>query len=261
MKRSTVLYDHIGTGYAGYRREDPEIRSALHGALGGARSVVNVGAGAGSYEPGGASTVAVEPSRTMIDQRGDAAGPAVRAMAHALPFASNHFEAAMSVLSIHHWGQRQEAGVREMSRVASQRVALITIDPEVGGRMWLLAEYLHEVAELDRTIFPMPDQIARWIGNDARVETLPVPRDTPDWMLLSFWAHPERVLDEGARAATSAFARCSRSVVDRVVSDVRRDLESGAWDRRHGHLRSLDAYDAGLRLVVGTPGGADFGLD
>jgi len=129
---------------------------------------------------------------------------------------------------------------------------ILTYDPLVSGEMWLMADYLPEVAELDRRIFPAPDAVAERLGGRTRIDVIPIPRDTPDWMLGSFWAHPERVLDEKARNATSGFARLDASIVERVVRDVRRDLESGAWDERHGHLRTLDAFDAGLRLVVGT---------
>jgi hypothetical protein len=132
-------------------------------------------------------------------------------------------------------------------------VLVLTYDPRVSGAMWLVADYLPEVAALDRRIFPFPEELAAWLGGHVVVETVPIPRDTPDWMLGSFWAHPERVLDPAARAATSGFARMSAAVVDRVVADVARDLASGRWDARHGALRSRDAYDAGLRLVVATP--------
>jgi hypothetical protein len=119
--------------------------------------------------------------------------------------------------------------------------------------MWLMADYLPEVAALDLQIFPSPEQLVEWLGGEVRIEKIPIPRDTPDWMLGSFWAHPERVLDAKARAATSGFARMSPSVVDRVVAEVSRDLASGLWDDRYGRLRSLDELDVGLRLVVATP--------
>ena len=127
---------------------------------------------------------------------------------------------------------------------------ILTYDATVSGGMWLMADYLPEVAALDRRIFPPPAQLAEWLGGDARIDNVPIPRDTSDWMLGSFWAHPERVLDANARAATSGFARMPAAVVDRVVAEVSRDLQSGLWDDRHGHLRSLDALDVGLRLVV-----------
>lgn len=118
--------------------------------------------------------------------------------------------------------------------------------------MWLMADYLPELAALDQRIFPPPDQLAEWLGGDVRIETKSMPRDTPDWMLGSFWAHPERVLDANARAATSGFARMAPDVAQRVVNAVSRDLASGLWDDRYKHLRSLDALDVGLRLIVAT---------
>jgi hypothetical protein len=159
-------------------------------------------------------------------------------------------DAAMAVLTIHHWDDDQERGVREMRRVARYTVVILTYDPMVSGEMWLVADYLPELAELDRRILPSPELLADWLGGRTRIEVVPVPRDTPDWMLGSFWAHPERILDEQARNATSGFARMDPAVVERVVAAVRRDLENGSWDERHGHLRGLDAFDVGLRLVV-----------
>ena len=247
-------YDRIGTGYALTRREDPHISSAIRSALGDARSVVNVGAGAGSYEPDDRYVIAVEPSDVMAAQRPSTIPPALRASAADLPLRDNGADAAMAVLTIHHWDDELERGILELRRVARETVVILTYDPLVSGEMWLMSDYLPEVAELDRRIFPAPELLARWLGGRTRIDVVPIRRDTPDWMLGSFWAHPERVLDERARNATSGFARMDPSVVRRVVGDVRRDLESGAWDERYGHLRKLDAFDAGLRLVVSTTG-------
>jgi SAM-dependent methyltransferase len=219
-------------------------------ALGDARSVVNVGAGAGSYEPRDRRVLAIEPSEVMAAQRPSNLGPVVRAVAHRLPLRDGSVDAAMSILSLHHWDEHREQGVRELRRVATGPVVLFTCDVEVGGSMWLMADYLREVAELDRKIFPSMEQLSEWLGGRTRVEVVPVPRDVSDWMLMSFWAHPERVLDPAARNGTSGFTRMPPAVVQRVVEAVRRDLEDGTWDARHGHLRKLDAYDAGLRLVV-----------
>lgn len=246
-------YDLIGEGYSVTRREDPFIASAIREALGDARTVVNVGAGAGSYEPDDRYVVAIEPSDVMAAQRPSTIPPALRASAAGLPLRDDSVDAAMAVLTIHHWDAGLERGIRELRRVAREAVVILTYDPVVSGEMWLMADYLPEVAELDRRIFPAPEQLAAWLGGRTRSEVVPIPRDTPDWMLGSFWAHPERVLDERARNATSGFARMGASVVERVVRDVRRDLESGAWDERHGHLRQLEVFDAGLRLVVSTP--------
>jgi SAM-dependent methyltransferase len=253
MARMNNRYDNIGRGYARTRREEAKFRELIIAALGNARSVLNVGAGTGSYEPRDRQVIAIEPSDVMAAQRQTDSAPVVRAVAHCLPLRNHSVDAAMSVLSLHHWDEHQEQGVRELRRVATGPVVLLTCDPEVSGRMWLMADYLPEVAELDRRIFPSLQTLAAWAGGCTRVEVIPIPRDCSDWMLMSFWAHPERVLDASARNATSGFARMPRHVVDRVVTAVERDLHAGTWDARYGHLRRLQVYDAGLRLVVNTP--------
>lgn len=248
-------YDRIGTGYAETRQEDARLAARIHAALGAAGTVVNVGAGTGSYEPRDRLVTAVEPSDVMAAQRPPDRAPAVRAWADALPLRDRSVGAAMAVLSVHHWDDAKELGVREMRRVARGPVVIATVDPEVSARMWLLDDYLPELAELERRVFPTMNQLRRWLGPATSIERIEIPRDTCDWTLMSFWAHPERVLDPGARAATSGFARMEASVVERVVRAVRGDLKSGAWDEKHGCLRRLDAYDAGFRLVV-HPGDA-----
>ncbi len=246
-------YERIGRGYAATRREDPRLAARIHAALGDARTVVNVGAGAGSYEPRDRHVIAIEPSEVMAAQRAPDRGPAIRATAGALPLHDSSVDAALAVLTVHHWDHEREAGVRELRRVARGPVVIVTFDAQVSGAMWLMADYLPEVAALDRKIFPPMAQIAEWLGGRTEVEALELGRDTPDWMLGAFWAHPERVLDPGARAATSGFARMPEAVVARVVGAVSEDLRSGEWDRRHGRLRELSSYDAGLRLVVNHP--------
>jgi SAM-dependent methyltransferase len=250
---STARYDRIGEGYSLTRRQDPQIAAAIHRALGDARTVVNVGAGAGSYEPDDRYVIAVEPSDVMAAQRPSTVTPAIRASAGDVPLRDLSVDAAMALVTIHHWDDELERGIRELRRVARDAVVILTYDPIVSGQMWLMADYLPEVAELDRRIFPPPESVANWLGGETHIEVIPIRRDTPDWMLGSFWAHPERVLDERARAATSGFARLDAAVVERVVREVRRDLEGGVWDERHGHLRELEAFDAGLRLVVSRP--------
>lgn len=256
-------YDNIGAGYGRSRREDPQVLARIQAALGSARTVVNVGAGAGSYEPPERHVIAIEPSDVMAEQRPRSKAPAIRASAGTLPLRDASVDAAMAVLTVHHWDDERERGVRELRRVASGPVVIVTCDPRVSGQMWLLRDYLPEVAELDLRSFPLPEQLADWLGGDAQIEVLPIARDTPDWSLMSFWAHPERVLDEGARNATSGFARMSETVVERVVAGVRQDLASGEWDRRYGSLRALSDFDAGLRIVIASssraprPGQAD----
>jgi len=245
-------YDVIGAEYAVTRREDPRLAALIHAALGDAQTVVNVGAGAGSYEPRDRHVVAVEPSEVMIAQRDPSLAPAIASGAYPLPFEDQSMDAAMAILTIHHWDEDQERGVRELRRVARGPVVILTIDAEISARMWLMADYLPEVAELDRRIFPTPEALARWLDGEVEVREVPIPRDTPDWSLGSFWAHPERVLDGQARNSTSGFARMPPEIVDRVVKEVERDLQDGTWDSRHGRLRELAEYDAGLRLLVAS---------
>ena len=231
---SRTRYDAIGAGYAATRREDPRIAALIDAALGDARTVVNVGAGTGSYEPRDREVIPIEPSAVMIAQRDPGLAPAIRAGAYPLPLGDRSVDAAMAILTVHHWDADQERGVRELRRVARGPVVILTYDPEVSARMWLIADYLPEVAELDRRIFPSAETLAGWLGGEVDAQVVPVARDTPDWMLGSFWAHPERVLDDGARAATSGFARMDPAVERRCVEAVGRDVASGASALRTG---------------------------
>lgn len=246
-------YERIGHGYAHTRREDPELAQQIHAALGAARTVVNVGAGAGSYEPRDRHVIAIEPSDVMAAQRPASLPPAIRASAGELPLRDQSVDAAMAILTIHHWDEEQLAGVREMRRVARGPVVILTYAPAISGQMWLMKDYLPEVAQLDNRIFPDPQELAGWLGGRTETLSIEIPKDTPDWTLGSFWAHPERVLDAAARRGTSGFARMPSEVVNRVVEAVARDLENGAWERRHGHLRRLASFDVGLRLLINRP--------
>jgi SAM-dependent methyltransferase len=246
-------YDDNGHGYARLRREDPRLRALLHAALGDARSVVNVGAGAGSYEPRDRHVIAIEPSEVMAAQRPRELAPALRASAAELPLRDGSVDAALAILTIHHWDAERERGLRELRRVARGPVVILTYDQRVACQMWLVADYLPELGELDGRIFPLPESLQPAIGREVRVQPVLIPRDFEDWMLGAMWAHPERVLDPAARASTSGFARMAPQVVERVVRELGRDLADGSWDRRHGQLRALPEYDAGLRLVVGLP--------
>lgn len=246
-------YDTIGHQYSTTRREDPRLRKRIDLALRDCRTIVNVGAGTGSYEPRDRHVIAIEPSDVMAGQRPADLAPALQGTAAPLPLRDDSVDAAMAVLTVHHWDDQQEAGVRELRRVARGPVVIVTYDPEVCARMWLYRDYLPEAAALDRATFPSIDQLADWLGGAVEVEPILNARDTPDWTLGSFWAHPERVLDDTARRSTSAFARLEPAVLDRVVAAVEGDLDSGAWDRRNGELRDLADYDVGMRLVVAQP--------
>lgn len=246
-------YDTIGHRYSSTRREDPALRDRIVAALGDSRTVVNVGAGTGSYEPHDRHVIAIEPSDVMAAQRPPALVPALRWTASPLPLRDGSVDAAMAVLTIHHWDKQLEAGVRELRRVARGPVVIVTYDADVCAEMWLYRNYLPEAAALDRATFPRIDTLVGWLGGSVRVEPVMNSRDTPDWTLGSFWAHPERVLDPAARQATSAFARMDAAVLERVVAEVGRDLENGAWDARYGELRRLSEFDVGMRLIVAHP--------
>lgn len=250
---SSPRYDAIGHGYASTRREDPELRDRIFSALGDSRTVVNVGAGTGSYEPSDRHVIAIEPSDVMAGQRPVGRVPALRGTAAPLPLRANSVDAAMAVLTIHHWDDQRESGVRELRRVARGPVVIVTYDADVCAEMWLYRDYLPEAAALDRATFPPIERLIGWLGGHVRVEPVMNSRDTPDWTFGSFWAHPERVLDTEARRSTSAFSRMDAVVLDRVVAEIARDIDNGAWDSRNGHLRTLSEYDVGMRLLIAHP--------
>ena len=238
-----MLYDRIGEGYTTTRRADPRIAARIEAALGDARTVVNVGAGAGSYEPRDREVTAVEPSETMIAQRPPDAAPVVRATAEALPFADASFDAAMAVLSNHHWSD-QPAGLRELRRVA-HRAVLFTFDSAYAGAGWI-TEYLPGFLRLKGLTL---DEIVDCLGG-ARVERVPVPADCADGFLSAYWRRPEAYLDPRVRAGISVFAQVERDEVERCVTRLRADLASGAWHARHAHLLTLDELDLGYRVLV-----------
>jgi len=243
-----ALYDEIGRGYAAVRVEDPRLARPVWDALGDARTVVNVGAGAGSYEPRDREVTAVEPSAVMIAQRPAAAAPAVLAAAERLPFPDDSFDAAMAIITIHHWDD-VDAGLREMRRVARRRAVIVTFDPVLECDLWIARDYLGE--HVIRALSSLPP-ISRVLETfpQARVRPLLIPNDCSDRMFATLWARPEEYLDPHVRAATSVWQRLPDDVVRRALGELRNDLASGEWDRRYGHLRTLPEYDAGLRLVT-----------
>ncbi len=220
---------------------------ALPFALADAESVVNVGAGAGSYEPAHREVVAVEPSREMIAQRGPSAAQAICASAERLPLPDDAVDAAMTVLSIHHWDDPAR-GVAEMRRVARRRIVVLTYDPGYVLRWWL-GDYAPQIATDDAERFPPLDALLDWLGGGS-VEGVDVPADCTDLFLGALWARPELVLADDIRASTSGFARMDAAQERSAIAKLRADLDSGAWDERHGHLRDTDELDVGLRLVV-----------
>jgi SAM-dependent methyltransferase len=247
MHINHAAYDRIGRAYTATRRPDPRIAAAISAALGEARTVVNVGAGAGAYEPAAASVVAVEPSWLMIRQRSRPASRAVQAVAEALPFRTLAVDAALAVLTVHHWTDWRQ-GIAEMKRVA-KRVVLFTFDTTAVWDFWLTKTYFPEIGELDRKRSPSVAELAGALG-DCTIDRIAVPYDCADGFLAAFWRRPEAYLDSNLRAAMSGFALLDENVVARGIARLKSDLESGVWDRNYGYLRSLDALDAGYRLLA-----------
>jgi SAM-dependent methyltransferase len=245
-----ALYEQIGAGYATTRRPDPRLAAQLWAALGpDARRIVNVGAGSGSYEPVDRDVVvAVDPSPTMLSQRAEGAAPAVRAVAESLPFADASFDAAMAVLTVHHWSD-VEAGIAEVRRVA-RRVVILTWDLAVSDRYWAIDEYFPASRRLDRAL-PSPEELARLLGEAARIEVVPVPADCTDGFYAAWWRRPEAYLDPAVRAGISGIARLDDDEVRPGVERLAADLADGTWHRRHADLLERDTFDGGYRLVIG----------
>lgn len=244
------LYDQIGLGYTDYRRPDPRIAAVILGALGDARSVVNVGAGAGSYEPADRLVAAVEPSMAMIRQRRAGGAPVVQASATELPFRDMAFDAALAILTVHHWPDRA-AGLAELARVARRRIVILTFDPAASD-FWLSNDYFPRIGEIDRRIMPSVEELRGVLG-EIEVRPLPVPHDCTDGFLGAYWRRPHAYLDEGVRGAISTFSIIGD--VEPGLARLRADLEDGTWDRRYGHLSRQTELDLGYRLVIAHPWG------
>jgi SAM-dependent methyltransferase len=244
-------YDAIGRTYTATRGTDPRIAARIWDALGDARTVVNVGAGTGSYEPPDRDLTAVEPSVVMIAQRPPGAAPAVQASAEALPFDDASFDAAMAVLTLHHWSDFR-GGCAELRRVARDRVVVFSWDPTYVGRMWLGPEYFPDYMRQDAEGFPSLAEQADAL--EAEVESVPIPWDCRDGFFSAFWRRPEAYLDPAVRAGISTLAKRSEDELAEGLARLRADLESGGWARRHADLLERDELDLGYRLLVG-PGG------
>ncbi|MCX5401798.1 MerR family transcriptional regulator [Streptomyces sp. NBC_00102] len=242
------LYDEIGSAYPATRRTEPRIAAQIWDALGDARTVLNVGAGTGSYEPADREVTAVEPSAVMRAQRPVGSAPCVAAAAESLPFQDRSFDVAMAVSTVHHWGD-PVAGLREMRRVA-RRVVVLTFDTDEPGwpdRFWLTRDYLPEFVDV---LAPFPSLAGMADAIGARAEPVPVLWDCADGLFEAYWRRPGAYLVDHVRRAMSVWTRVGPEAEQRAVRSLRDDLESGRWAERNGDLTGLDAADLGLRLLV-----------
>ncbi len=250
---SAADYEAIGHGYTVTRRTDPHLAAAIWLALGDADSVVNVGAGAGSYEPADRDVVAVEPSAVMIAQRPEGAARVVQAAAEDLPFADASFDAAMAILTDHHWPDRLR-GLRELARVARRRIVLFNADPAEAELFWLTRDYLPGFAALIPDRYRSPGawvrELRETLGEHLAVTAVPIPADCRDGFYGAFWQRPAAYLDPAVRAGISVFARLGADYVARAISRLDADLQDGGWHARHGDLLARSKLHLGYYAVV-----------
>jgi SAM-dependent methyltransferase len=241
-------YDVIGRAYAAYRQPDPRIHAQIDDALGDAVTVLNVGAGTGSYEPTDRVVVSVEPSPVMIGQRAPDAAPVVRARAEALPVPDGAFDVVLALLTVHHWDDVPR-GLRELRRVAGRQIVL-TWDPVAmdADSFWLTRDYVPQASATDNEFAALPEILAG-LG-PARVEPVPIPHDCRDGFLRAYWRRPEAYLDPDVRGAISALALVDDAVLAPGLERLRADLDSGVWADRNADLVDAETLDLGYRLVV-----------
>jgi SAM-dependent methyltransferase len=241
-------YDRIGATYARTRRPDQRIEQQIAQALGEARTVVNVGAGSGAYEPRDRDVLAVEPSAVMLAQRAPGAARAVQAAAEALPFADGSFDAALAVPTMHHWSDWR-GGVAEMRRVAPKRRVMLTFDPAYIAKYWLVRDYLPQIAVQDEQRFPPLATVAEALGG-AEIVPVPIAHDCTDGFLCAWWKRPLAYLDGGVRANISSFASLDPTVLADALARLERDVADATWAERNAELLAQDEADFGYRLLV-----------
>lgn len=245
-------YGTIGVDYARYRRPDPRIAAAVLAALGDARTVLNVGAGAGSYEPTDRDVTAVEPSSTMREQRPAHLPRAIDATAEALPFEDGSFDASMATYSVHQWGD-WDTGLRELRRVTRGPIVILTGDPARVEQFWL-ARYAPAVLSHEARRYPSIESLAGVLGGTSTVVEVPIPLDCTDGFIEAYYGRPESLLDPAARRCCSAWSFVSPEQAERYTNALRRALDDGSWDAEFGTLRTQPTYAGSLVLLVNRPG-------
>lgn len=244
----TAAYDTIGGGYAARRQPDPRIAAHIETALDGCATIVNVGAGSGSYEIAGRTTLAVEPSSVMIAQRAPDAAPCRQGVAENLPVDTKSFDAATAYLTLHHWAD-VDRGLAELARVARRRIVILTWVPD-SPAFWLTDDYFPDIRALDNGVFPTSDALVaqcRAVAADVHLLPVPIPHDCIDGFLAAYWARPEAYLAADVRSAISSFAHFDPAD---GIARLRADLADGSWDARYSALRAQPTCDLGYRLAV-----------
>ncbi|MET0894532.1 MAG: methyltransferase domain-containing protein [Acidimicrobiia bacterium] len=244
-------YERAGGSYSRIRRGDPHIERMVHDALGDARTVINVGAGSGSYEPTDRIVVAVEPSASMRSQRPIDRVPAIDATAELLPFDDDAFEAAMATVTVHQWSDAS-AGLRELRRVTTGPIVILTFDGDALDRFWL-ADYAPELIAAERNRYQPLAWFGSQLGGITTITPVPIPIDCTDGFTEAFYARPERLLDDAVRRSQSAWGFVDAAVERRFVEQLSADLDDGTWHRRYGHLLDAPTFDGSLRLIVNGP--------
>ncbi len=241
-------YGRIGQAYSSYRQPDPRIAAMIVEALGTAETVLNVGAGAGSYEPEDRKVTAVEPSASMRAQRPSHLAPAIDATAEHLPFADDSFDAAMASFTIHQWGDL-EAGLREVRRVTRGPVVILTCDPREVEAFWL-SDYAPKVLSTEAKRYPSFERVAEGLGTPIDRIAVPIPFDCRDGFNEAYFGRPEMLLEPAARLSCSAWSFITPDEANAAVAHLAADLKSGAWDEKYGALRHEPTYRGSLYLLV-----------
>lgn len=243
-----IDYGSSGQRYAEFRQPEPAIATQILHSLGDSQRVLNIGAGAGSYEPTDREVVAVEPSATMRAQRPEHLSEAIDAVAENLPFADGEFDAAIATFTVHQWSDL-ERGIAEMKRVTSGAIVIMAADPERLHDFWV-AEYIPEALDRELARFPRIDRLVELLGDNTRVETIPIPLHCRDGFTEAYYGRPERFLEPAVTGAMSSWTLIDQEIVARFRENLTRDLESGAWDRNYGHLRTQPTYEGSMRLII-----------
>jgi SAM-dependent methyltransferase len=245
-------YDNLGQKYSGYRKTDSRIAKYVHEALDDAKTVINIGAGTVSYEPSDKYVIAIEPSVTMREQKMvNNKIPAINAKANDLPFDDNSFDATMAMVTIHHWPDIDK-GLKEIRRVTKNQVVIMTFDPDTLDNFWNV-HYFPELIQIEKARYPSIDSIKKSLGEASEVIEIPIPFDCVDGFQEAFHGSPEAFLEKEVRISQSAWGFLPKGLEEQLVERLKKDLQSGEWDRKFGHFRNQTFFTCALRIIMANP--------